>query len=242
MGSVLDFTIRTIQILLLNLVLSGDNIGVIALATRNLPKEFARKASMIGISVAIILRIIFACMVVWILEIQWLPIKLVGGLLLVKITWDFIKPQEEEQHVNVKQSDKFMVAVVSIIIADLTMSLDNVLAIASAAKDNMILMVFGLLLSIPVLFFGSQFVVELMKKYLIVVYIGGAILAHTAFNMIMEDSFVAKYSSHALSLILPLAAGVSVILYGIYEIRRSDKPEGAEIMEAAAAAEENREL
>ena len=237
MNNFINLIMGAIQIFLLDIMLSGDNVGVIALATRNLRKEHAKKASAIGIFAAVSLRILFSCMLVWVLAIQWLPIKLAGGILLIKITWDFIRPQEEDNSTNVGQSNKFWGAVVSIIIADATMSLDNVLAIASAANGNVGLVVFGLALSIPILFFGSQFVAEIMKKYAIAVYVGGAVLARTSINMIMEDHYIVSYVPHILSIILPLLAGVAVIFYGIYEIKKMKKPEGIEIFEAAEEAE-----
>ena len=205
--------------LVLNLMLSGDNIGVIALATRKLPDEHAKKASAIGIAAAMILRIILSCMVVWILDIQWLPIKLVGGLLLVKITWDFIKPQNEDEGETLKQSNNFWGAVITIIIADLTMSLDNVLAIASAADGQIGMMIAGLVMSLPILFFGSQIVIKLMKKYAIVIYIGGAILAHTSIKMIMEDTYVVKVVPALVAEILPWAAAAGVMVYGFFVMK-----------------------
>lgn len=221
MNSVLGFIIGALQITVLDLVLCGDNVGVIALATRNLPQRYAKRASAIGTSCAVLLRIFFAAILIYIISIQWLPIKLVGGLILVKITWDFVKPREGEEDTHVNQSNKFWGAVTSIIIADISMSLDNVLAIASAAKGNLWLMVFGLLLNIPIIFFGSQIVVKLMKKYPIVVYIGGGLLAHTAFSMILEDRFIAKYFPHMLTVAISFIMGAAVVVYGIYVVKKN---------------------
>lgn len=222
MDNLLQLCVGAMEILLLNLVLSGDNIGVIALATRNLPEEYEKKASIIGISAAILMRIFFCLIVVWIISIQWLPIKLVGGLLLVWITWDFIKPQseKEEKDNNINQSGKFWSAVSTIILADITMSLDNVLAIASASEGDIWLIIFGLVMSIPILFFGSQFVMSLMKKYSIVVYVGGAILTHTAFNMMFEDGYVSRYMTHTFAVVIPWVLSAGVLAYGIYYVRK----------------------
>jgi YjbE family integral membrane protein len=202
---------------MLDLALSGDNIGIIALATKNLPEKHAKRASVFGVIAAVVLRILFACFVTVIISIQWLPIKLVGGLLLVKITWDFIKPhEEEEENANVKVANRFWEAVWVIIIADLSMSLDNVLAIAGAANGNIGLIVFGIFLNIPILFFGSRFVANLMNKYAIVIYMAGAILAHTALGMIFEDHLIEPHVPHMVALIVPWLAAVAIITYGFY--------------------------
>jgi YjbE family integral membrane protein len=148
-NGIFKLVLGTLQITMLDLALSGDNIGVIALATKNLPEKYAKKASVSGVIAAVLLRITFACFVTAIINIQWLPIKLIGGLLLVKITWDFIKPQEEEENTSVKVANRFWEAVWIIVIADVSMSLDNVLAIAGAANGNLWLIVFGILLNIP---------------------------------------------------------------------------------------------
>lgn len=210
------------QITLLDIVLSGDNIGVIALATRKLPEHLAKKASAIGVFAAVLLRIIFASLITYILMIEWLPIRLVGGLVLVKITWNFIKPDTEEEDCNVKSSNKFVGAIWSIILADVTMSLDNVLAIAGAAQGNISLIIFGLLLNIPIIFFGSQYVVKLMNRYPIVPYIGGAVLAHTSFKMILEDKLLHSVVSNfsILNIVLPYGAALLTIIYGFYIIRK----------------------
>lgn len=223
MSNLITMAIGAFQITLLDIVLSGDNIGVIALATRNLPKELAKKASIIGVTAAVLLRIIFACLVTYILMIQWLPIKLVGGLLLIKITWDFIKPDNNSNNVVVHSSQKLFSAVTSIILADITMSLDNVLAIAGAAAGNIVLIIFGLLLNIPIIFLGSQYVAKLMQKHKIVIYIGGAILAHTAFSMLLNDPIIKSRVSYTLIKYFPYAASILVFLYGIYIVTRYNK-------------------
>lgn len=214
------FLLGALQITLLDIVLSGDNIGVIALATKNLPEKYARKASAIGVFAAVSLRIIFACLITYILMIEWLPIKLVGGLLLIKITWNFIKADGEEDDPNVKVSSRFMGAVWSIIIADVTMSLDNVLAIASASHGSIVLIVFGLILNIPIIFWGSQYVAKLMNKHPFVTYIGGAVLAHTSFKMLLEDQLITPYIPNIIELTAPYVAALLTIIYGFYAITR----------------------
>lgn len=214
------FLLGAMQITLLDIVLSGDNIGVIALATKDLPEKYAKKASAIGVFAAVSLRIIFACLITYILMIEWLPIKLIGGLLLIKITWNFIKADGEEDDSNVHVSSKFMGAIWSIIIADVTMSLDNVLAIASAADGNLVLIVFGLILNIPIIFFGSQYVAKLMNKHPFVTYIGGAVLAHTSFKMLLEDNLISPYIPNIIEVTVPYAAALFTIVYGFYIINK----------------------
>lgn len=223
MNEALIFILGLLQIMLLDLVLCGDNVGVIALATRRLSDDYAKKANLLGITFAVLLRIFFACVLTLVMSIQWLPIKLIGGLLLIKITWDLIKPQQEEKCNNVKQSKKFLAAVATIVIADLSMSLDNVLAIASTAKGNIWLIIFGLVFNIPIIFFCSQIVIKLMKRYPIVVYIGAAVLARTSFNMILEDGLVSKHVPYMLSLVIPFIMAAVTIIYGIIIIKHNPK-------------------
>lgn len=222
MDNLIPSLIGAAQITLLDIVLSGDNIGVIALATRKLPPDLAKKASAIGVFAAVLLRIIFASLITYILLIEWLPIRLVGGLLLMKITWNFIRPESEDEKCSVNSSNKFMGAIWSIVIADVTMSLDNVLAIAGAAHGNVILIIFGLLLNIPIIFWGSQYVAKLMNKHPMVTYLGGAVLAHTSFRMFLEDkllhSLVCNFSM--IDTILPYGAALFTIIYGFYVINK----------------------
>lgn len=224
MENLTAFILSAFQITLLDIVLSGDNIGVIALATKNLPKKHAKAASLIGVISAVVLRIIFACLITYILMIEWLPIRLVGGIILIYITVSFIKPQkvhEDSTNIHMHTSNKFTGAVLSIVAADATMSLDNVLAIASLAHGNNALIVFGLILNIPIIFFGSQLVADLMNKYPIVTYIGAAILAHTSFKMIFEDSLTKNLLSPIGVNVVSYGAAVLTIIYGIYCIRKS---------------------
>lgn len=219
------FIMGVLQITILDLTLSGDNIGVIALATKNLPADHAKKVSLIGISGAIGLRVIFACIITLIMSIQWLPIRLVGGIILVKITWDFIRPQCVGTDCKIKKADTFWGAVAVIIIADISMSLDNVIAIASAANGDVLLIVFGILINIPIIFFGSRYVASLMRNHPIVIYIGGAILAHTSLKMILEDNLTIKYLgfSDTISFMVPWMFATATLIYGYVIIKKSEK-------------------
>lgn len=207
-----------LKITLLDIVLSGDNIGVIALATKDLPSKLAKKASMVGVAAAIFLRILFTCFVTYILMIQWLPIKLIGGIILIYITFNFIKPSDEEEAHNIKSNSKFSSAIFSIIFADMTMSLDNVLAIAASAHGSIYLIVFGLALNIPIIFFGSVYVAKIMRRYPIVTYIGAAVLAHTAFEMLLSDNLLKGAVPVFLINYIPIAAAIIIIAYGYYVV------------------------
>ncbi|AZV57435.1 TerC family protein [Clostridium sp. AWRP] len=220
MDNLTTFLLGALQITLLDIVLSGDNIGVIALATKDLPKKHAKSASMIGVFAAIFLRIIFACLITYIMLIEWLPIKLIGGILLIKITWNFISPKSEKENIKVSTSNKYFRAISSIVIADATMSLDNVLAIAAAAHGHVPSIIFGLVLNIPIIFFGSQFVAKLMNKHPMVIYLGGAVLAHTSLNMMLEDKILAGFTSPVLTNIVSFGFAIIVLLYGLYRVNK----------------------
>lgn len=221
MNGLIFYILPVLKISLLDIVLSGDNLGVIALAIRNIDPKKAKIASMIGISGAMIIIIFFASILTIVMDIKWLPIKLVGGLLLLKITWDLINEDSEDEHVegSVKAEKTFWKAIFSIILADLSMGLDNVLAIAGAANGKISLIAFGVMLNIPIIFFGSQFISNLMKKYKITIYIGGAILMHTALSMILEDKLIIPYVNHILALFLSWLLALAVLVYGYYKIK-----------------------
>ena len=210
-----------LEIALLDLVLCGDNIGIIALATKNLPPKSGKLAGIIGVTGAIALRIYFAICISAFLRIKWIPLRLIGGIILIKVTWDLINSSQNEEEYTAKPSQKFWDAVIAVILADVSMSLDNVLAIAGAADGNISLIVIGIFLNIPIIFFGSQFVMKLMQKRPMVVYFGGAILAFTSLKMIMEDNLFKYYIhlSHNTRIFLQLAWAVAVILYGYNKIK-----------------------
>jgi YjbE family integral membrane protein len=217
------FILGALKITLLDLTLSGDNVGIIALATKNLPEKLAKKASYIGIAIAVALSIVFASMVTSMMNLEWLHIKLIGGIVLTKITWDFVFHNQDEENSGAKASSKFWEAIAIIVIADISMRLDNVLAIAAAANGHIGLIIFGVALNIPILIFGSRFVGTLMKKYKIVIYIGGAILAHTSIAMIFEDSLVNPLIPHFAAIAVPYMAAAAIMAYGYSFISQEKK-------------------
>lgn len=222
MNDVFVFIFAALQITLLDLVLSGDNVGVIALAIRNLNPKDARLASIIGITSAILLRILFASIITIIMAVEWLPVRLIGGILLLKITWNLVNDgSEEDTNYSVKGTDGLCKAVLSIIIADASMSLDNVLAIGGSADGHIGLIVFGILLNIPILLLGSKYVAKLMKTYKIAIYIGAAILVHTALSMIFEDRLISQYFNHVFVIILSWSVAALTVVLGVLKTRKT---------------------
>jgi YjbE family integral membrane protein len=179
-----------LQIVWIDLLLSGDNAIVIALACRNLPPEQRKMGMLLGAGAAIGLRIIFALMITFLLGVPFL--KIVGGILLF---WIGIKLAmgEDESHSNVQASDKLWGAVKTIAIADAVMSLDNVLAISAASHGNVWLFIFGLLLSIPLIIFGAQLITSIIDKFPIFIWIGAALLGWIAGEMIATDPVIINW-------------------------------------------------
>jgi YjbE family integral membrane protein len=176
-------------IILLDLVLAGDNAIVIALAARNLPKDLQKKAVFWGTFGAIALRILLTFAVIWLLKLPGL--MLVGGALLIPIAWKLLK--HDEQDPDVGAASNFWAAIRTIVVADALMGLDNVLAIAGAAKGHMGLVVLGLAISVPLVVWGSTLILKLIERFPVVIYIGAAAIAWTAARMIAHDGLVAAW-------------------------------------------------
>jgi len=176
-----------LQIVWIDLLLSGDNAIVIALACRNLPPEQRQMGMLLGAGAAIGLRIIFALMITFLLGVPFL--KIIGGLLLL---WIGVKlaTGEDEAHEDVKASDQLWGAVKTIAIADAVMSLDNVLAISAASHGNVWLFIFGLLLSIPLIVFGAQLITSIIERFPVFIWLGAALLGWIAGEMIATDPII----------------------------------------------------
>ena len=184
------FLTALLQIMLVNIVLSGDNAVVIALAARNLPAHHQKKAILWGSGGAIVLRIILTVVAVQLLKIPFL--QFIGGLLLVWIALQLLVEQDEEDGAH-HSHDSLSAAVKTILIADVVMSLDNTLAIAGVAKGDWTLLIVGLALSIPLIIVGSTVIMKIMDKFPIVVYIGAGLIAWTAGEMIDSDQAIQAY-------------------------------------------------
>ncbi|MEL3963068.1 TerC family protein [Lysinibacillus endophyticus] len=176
--------IALLKIILIDIILSGDNAVVIAMATRNLPKELQNKAILWGTGGAVILRIAFAAVIVYLLQISF--VNLLGGALLLWIAYKVLVESEEEA--NIQSHNNLFKAVQTIIIADAVMSLDNVVAVAGAAHGHIGMIALGVVISIPIMIFGSKFIVKVMEKYAWIAYVGAGILAWTATEMILKDN------------------------------------------------------
>lgn len=174
-----------LTIVLLDLVLAGDNAIVIALAARNLAPPLQKRAVIWGTLGAIVVRIAMTVVVVYLLELPGL--MLAGGLLLLPIAWKLLKPGRDD-HGNLAPSAGFWVALRTIVVADVLMGLDNVLAIAGAAKGHMGLVVIGLLISIPLVVWGSTLILKLIQRFPIIIYAGAGAIAWTAGRMISHET------------------------------------------------------
>ena len=185
-----EFWLALGQIIWINVLLSGDNAIVIALACRGLPANKRAMGIMLGAGAAIILRIIFTIGVKFLLELPYL--KVIGGVLLIWVAYKLIT-QEEADEGGVAASASLWEAVRTIAIADVVMSLDNVLAIAAAAKGNNTLIILGLLISIPMIIGGATILTKILHRFPILVWAGAALLGWIAGDLIASDPFVAPY-------------------------------------------------
>jgi YjbE family integral membrane protein len=183
------FWIAVGQIILIDILLGGDNAVVIALACRGLPPKQRKLGIIYGTAGAIVLRVILIAFALALLSIPYL--KLVGGALLIWIGVKLLVPQEEDGHANINPSDKLWGAVKTVIVADLVMSVDNVLAIAGAAQGagqhQLPLVIFGLIVSIPIIVAGSQLVLKLMDRFPIIITLGAMLLGWIAGQMAFTD-------------------------------------------------------
>ena len=179
-----DFWIGLIKIIWINIILSGDNAVVIALAARGLPAEQQKKAIMFGSGAAVVLRIALTVVAAKLLALSFLQI--VGGLLLLWIGTQLLHGEDEEEGEG-KEHSGLMTAIRTILIADLVMSLDNVIAVAAAAKGSMTLLVLGLAISIPLVIFGSQLMIKLMDRFPIIITLGAALIGWVGGETIVSD-------------------------------------------------------
>jgi YjbE family integral membrane protein len=188
-----QFWLAVGQIIMIDILLGGDNAVVIALACRKLPPAQRRLGILWGTAGAIGLRVILIIFALALLAIPYL--KIVGAALLVWIGVKLLAPDDEEEHGNIQSSDKLWSAVKTVIVADLVMSIDNVIAIAGAAEgaggDHKIpLVIFGLLVSIPIIVWGSQLVIKLMERFPVIIVAGGMLLGWIAGGMVVTDPAV----------------------------------------------------
>jgi YjbE family integral membrane protein len=208
-----DFWIGLLKIVWINIILSGDNAVVIALAARSLPPAQQKKAVLFGSGAAVVLRIGLTVVAVRLLEIPYLQI--VGGALLLYIGVQLLSEQGGDEG-EAKHHGSLLAAVRTILIADLVMSLDNVIAVAAAAKGSMLLLVLGLAISIPLVVFGSTLMIRLMERFPVIVTLGAALIGWVGGETMASDSAIAPllHSQAWLHQIAPALGAALVIALG----------------------------
>ena len=213
------FWIAVGQIILIDILLGGDNAVVIALACRGLPARQRTKGIVWGTVGAIVLRIILIAFALALLQVPYL--KFIGALLLLWIGVKLIAPEDEDEHGSIQSSDKLWTAIKTVIIADLVMSIDNVVAIAAAAQNageqhQLALVIFGLVVSIPIIVGGSQLILKLMDRFPIIITLGGMLLGWIAGTMAHTDPALTPYlpQDRAWHIALGVAGALLVLVVG----------------------------
>ena len=210
-----QFWVSVLQIIAIDLLLSGDNAVVIALACRNLPAEQRRKGIFFGVAGAILLRVVLTFFAVGLLTLPY--IKIVGAVLLLWIGIKLLLPEEEHHAGDIKGETHLWGAIKTIIIADFVMSLDNVIGVAGAAKGSFGLLIFGLLISIPMIVWSSQLILKLMDRFPGIITAGGALLGFVAGEMLLTDVLVKEWSEglpHWVHWATPAAGALLVVVVG----------------------------
>ena len=199
---------RIVEIVWINLLLSGDNAIVIALACRGLPESQRKLGTALGAGAAVVLRIIFALIVTELLALPYL--KFGGGLLLV---WIGVKLVTDEEEHDVAAHSSLRQAVMTIAIADAVMSLDNVLAIVAAAKGSTGLVIFGLLISIPLVVAGSTLILKIIDRFPLLIWLGAALIGYVAGEILITDRVIEAYDDSAAFLMIALLICIPIVLY-----------------------------
>ena len=227
------FWVAVGQIIMIDILLAGDDAVVIALACRGLPAHQRTKGIIWGTAGAIVLRVILIAFALALLQVPFL--KFVGALLLIWIGIKLIAPEEEDAHGSIQGSDKLWGAIKTIIVADLVMSVDNVIAIAGAAQGageqhQLPLVIFGLLVSIPIIVWGSQLVLKLMDRFPIIILLGGMLLGWIAGTMMHSDPALVPYipQDKTVHYAMGVAGALLVLAIGKWvQSRRSPPPASA---------------
>jgi YjbE family integral membrane protein len=231
-----EFWVAVAKIIMIDILLGGDNAVVIALACRRLPPKQRTLGILWGTAGAIALRVVLIFFALSLLAVPLL--KLVGALLLLWIGVKLLLPEEEDKHGKVESSDRLWAAVKTVIVADFVMSLDNVIAIAGAAEGagdshKMLLVIFGLLVSIPIIVWGSQLVVRLMDRFPLIITLGGMLLGWIAGEMAITDPFVVSFFADHFALVITskvhyygaaVVGAVLVLIVGRMLSARQEKP------------------
>lgn len=209
-----EFLLSLLMIIGIDLVLGADNAVVIAMACRNLPVTQRNKAIILGTLLAIVFRILITLIAVYLLKVPFL--QLIGGVFLLYIAFHLIVGKDDDTN-KIKSHGSLWKAIKTIVIADLLMGFDNVIAVAGAAQGHMVLVAIGLLISIPIIIWGSKIILVLLTKYPILIYVGGGLLAFTAGKMMVgEYHLQSLYMSHPLiAQGLPLLTTSFILFAGV---------------------------
>jgi YjbE family integral membrane protein len=231
------FWIALGQIVWINILLSGDNAVVIALACRSLPERQRRWGIILGTVPAVILRIIFAIFITYVLKIPYL--KAIGGFLLFWISVKMILPETSDGHDNAESTAGLWTAVRTIVVADAVMSLDNVIAIAAAADAagrnySLILLIIGLVISMPLVIFGSSLILKILNRLPILIWAGGALLGYIAGEVLVTDPAIQPmlHSAEWLHRVAPIvgAALTVAIALAIVRLKTRRAPEKLDLI------------
>jgi len=216
-----QFWVAGFEIIVINILLSGDNAVVIALACRNLPNAQRKLGIFWGVVGAVVLRVVLTFFAVQLLLLPY--VQLIGAALLV---WIGIKlvAEDEGGGEEIEASDKLVAAIKTVIVADLVMSLDNVIGVAAAAKGSLVLLIFGLVISIPLVVVGAQLIMKLIERLPWLVIAGGGLLGYIAGEIAVADTAVKPWidaSMPSLAYIAPAAGVLVVVIAGVWLMRKS---------------------
>ncbi len=222
------FVPALLAIIAIDLVLAGDNAIVIALVARRLPPHLQRLTIIAGTAGAVVVRVLMTLAIVWLLGIPWL--QLAGGLLLIWIAWKLLAPEGQHSHAPELAAGQATLgsAIRTIVVADAIMGLDNVLGVAGAAHGNMLLVIIGLLVSVPIMIFGSTLILKWVERFPAIIYLGAGILAWTAAKMIVSEPMLKDFfASHTWVALLTYVGLIGAVLAsGMLRARRSHREIG----------------
>ena len=221
-----------LQVVLINLIVSFDNISVIALAARGLSPKKANTARLVGIWLSLALKLVFTFMVSWLFSISWLHIRLIGGAMLIYVIIQMLRDTGADTHNNIKSDSKFLKVIFTIIAADISMSLDNVIAVVSIIADDagnitpygMSIAFLGLAISVPILLIASEYIIALINRHAILFAIAAGYLGYIAASMIFKDELIESiFAAIGFTFVtqLSVAIGLLVVYVSWIQVRRS---------------------
>lgn len=234
-----QFWVDVAKIIMIDLLLSGDNAVVIALACRNLPADQRKRGILFGVVGAIVLRVVLTFFAVSLLSLPYL--KLIGAFLLIWIGVKLLLPEDDHDEGSITADTRLFGAVKTIIIADFVMSLDNVLGVAAAAHGNLILLVFGLLISIPLIAWSSQLVLKVIDRFPLVINAGGALLGYVAGEMLLSEAMFAPLleAHHYLHNAVPVCCALLVLGLGHWlSVRSAAEDQVVDLVDVKVAHQE----